>query len=194
MKEPMTNQDSKLIWGGRVAIAGAILFLSIVLALHFLQPEVSLSTNLISEHALHRFGSAMIVAFLGLAGSFVGLHVAVCQTGGTGILRAALLTSAIGFIASGVITLDMSVALHLASAIVAFGSSLLAMYLFPTDAGRASSVMTRPISWGLGAGVGMGVVLMRFSVGGGERISAVLLLCWLIVVGWRMSVINEERH
>jgi hypothetical protein len=184
----MTKQDSRLVWGGRVAIAGAVLFLFIVAALHFLQPEVSLSTNLISEHALHRFGSAMIVAFLGLASSFVGLDAAVSRVGGTRVLRTALLSSAAGFVASGVITLDMSVALHLASAIFAFGSSLLAMYLFPTDAGKAASTTTRPISWGLGAGVGMGVVLMRFSAGGGERISAVLLVCWLVIVGYRMTL------
>src|ERR671911_3020862 len=93
----------------RLSLAGAAMFVLLLAMLHLLKPELDPSWHFISEYAIGRYGWIMVLAFLSLAFSYVGLFLALrsqLQTiaGRTGL--ALLLVSALGLIIGAVFTTD----------------------------------------------------------------------------------------
>src|SRR6185436_17673348 len=61
----------------RLSFAAAVLFVVLLVALHFIEPEFNPSWRFISEYELGRYGWIMVLAFLSLAVSYVALFMAI---------------------------------------------------------------------------------------------------------------------
>jgi hypothetical protein len=85
-------------------------------------------------------------------------------------------------------TLGAAPLLHISAIVTAFVLSVPAMYLFPTNAGRASAVVPRVVPWLLAVGVAASIALSQFSMpmGISQRLAAGCLLAWLGIVGWKL--------
>ena len=175
-------------WGAVATMVGVATFLIVVLILHLLQPDYEPRHQLMSELALGQHGWAMFVAFFGLAVAVLGLQVAVAECGGSRGYMVLLGVAALFFLAAGIFPLGATSLIHISAIGVAFVLSVLAMYLFPTKAGRASVVGPRAVSWPLAAGVAVSVASGHavIPMGIGQRLAAVCLLVWLGIVGWRL--------
>lgn len=93
----------------RLSFAGAAAFLVLLVALHFIKPELDPSWRMISEYAIGRYGWVMVLAFLSLAFSCVTLFVAVrgqIRTTGGRIGLVLLLVCAAGMTIAAVFTAD----------------------------------------------------------------------------------------
>jgi hypothetical protein len=182
-------------------LAGLALFLAPVVALHILQPGYDPSNQLMSELALGPFGWAMVIAFAGLALAVFGVFLATAGVGASPWLRLILAAAALSFLAAGIFPLGATSEIHIAAIATAFVLSVLAMYLFPASAGRAAAAASRPISWSLAAGVAVSVALGHsvLPMGIGQRLAALCLLAWLLVLGVRFSkgryaALASEQH
>ena len=115
-----------------------MIFIIVVLMLHLLQPGYDPLHQLMSELALGQHGWAMFLAFLGLAAAMFSVQAATASLGGSRGYRYLLVTTSILFLASGIFPLGVAPILHIIAISIAFVLSVLAMYFFPTQAGRAS--------------------------------------------------------
>jgi len=176
-------------WAGPAILVGVTLFVATVAILHFVQPAYEPSHQLMSELALGPFGWAMIIAFAGLTLAVFGVQIAIEVAGASGWLRLLLAASAISFLAAGIFPLGPTSEIHIIAIATAFVLSVLAMYLFPSSAGRAAAAAPRSISWSLAAGVAASVALGHslLPMGVGQRLAALCLVVWLIVLGWRFG-------
>ena len=165
------------------------MFVVTVVTLHFLQPAYDPVHQLMSELALGPYGWAMLLAFVGLALAVFGVQAALGGFGGSLHLRFLLSAAALCFLAAGVVPLEVNSDLHIAAIATAFVLSVLAMYLFPSGAGRAASAAPRPLSWCLAAGVAVSVGLGHsvLPMGIGQRLAAICLIAWLAILGWRFA-------
>jgi len=165
------------------------LFAATVVALHFVQPAYEPSHQLMSELALGPFGSAMVIAFAGLALAVFGVQAAIAIPGASRWLRFLLGAAAAFFLAAGVFPLGATSEIHVAAIAIAFVLSVLAMYLFPSGAGDAAAAAPRSISWSLALGVAGSVVLGHsvLPMGVGQRLAALCLVVWLAILGWRFA-------
>ena len=175
--------------GGVAAIAGVIVFLAVVIPLHFLQPRYDPALQLMSELALGPHGGAMFLAFAGLALAAFGIQAGIGALGAGWPLRGLLLAASACFLASGVFPLGATSEIHIGAIASAFVLTVLAMYLFPRMAGGASGAVPRIVSWGCAAGVAASVALGHslLPMGIGQRAAAAFLLLWMAVVGWRLA-------
>lgn len=175
-------------WGAVAALLGVAVFLVTVLTLHFLQPAYDPMHQLMSELALGPFGWAMVAAFSGLALAVFGIQAAIGVFGGSRSLRILLNAAAVFFFAAGVFPLGAATEIHIAAIATAFVLSVLAMYLFPSGAGRAANAAPRALSWSLAAGVAVSVILGHsvLPMGVGQRLAGLCLLVWLAALGWRL--------
>jgi hypothetical protein len=182
------NGWSIRVWGAVAAMAGVATFVIVVLILHLLQSEHEPRHQLMSELALGQHGWAMFVAFLGLATAVLGVQVAIAALGGSGGYRVLLGAAGLFFLAAGVFPLGATSLIHISAIATAFVLSVLAMYLFPTSAGRASAAAPRAVSWPLAAGVAVSITLGQsvIPMGIGQRLAAACLLAWLGIVGWKL--------
>ena len=176
-------------WAGATVLAGVASFVTTVVTLHFVQPGYEPSQQLMSELALGPFGWAMIIAFAGLALAVFGIQAAIANFGASPWFRLLLTVAAVFFLAAGIFPLGATSAIHITAIAIAFVLSVLAMYFFPSGAGHAASLAPRSISWPLAAGVAAGVVLGHsvLPMGVGQRLAALCLIVWLVVLGWRLG-------
>jgi hypothetical membrane protein len=182
--EPITRP-----WGAVAALAGVAIFLVTVIALHLLQPGYDPKQQLMSELALGRHGVAMIAAFGGLALAVFGIQSAIGMLGAAPGFRILLIVAALFFLAAGVFPLGDASEIHIGAIATAFVLSVLAMYLYPSGAGRGAVAAPRAVSWSLAAGVAASVALGHsvLPMGIGQRMAAACLLLWLAIVGWRLG-------
>jgi hypothetical membrane protein len=175
-------------WGAAAAIAGVTTFVATVVILHLLQPDYDPIHQLMSELALGRNGWAMMVAFAALAFAVFGIQNAIKAFEASRGLRFLMVVAAAFFLAAGLFPLGDTSEIHIAAIATAFVLSVLAMYLFPSGAGRASAAAPRAISWSLAAGVAASVALGHsvLPMGIGQRLAAACLLAWLAILGWRL--------
>lgn len=168
-------------------LIGVTLFVGTVTILHFVQPGYEPTQQLMSELALGPFGWAMIIAFAGLAVAVFGVRAAISVPETSFWLRLLLAASAVSFLAAGIFPLGATSEVHIAAIATAFVLSVLAMYAFPSGAGRAAAAAPRSISWSLAAGVAASVALGHsvLPMGVGQRLAALCLIVWLAVLGWR---------
>jgi hypothetical protein len=170
-------------------LAGVGLFVATVVPLHLLQPGYEPASQLMSELALGRYGWAMLLAFAGLALAAFAAQSAIAAYGASLSLRALLAAAALFFLAAGVFPLGARSEIHIAAIAIAFVLSVLAMYFYPTGAGRAAAAAPRLLSWPLAAGLAASIALGHsvLPMGIGQRLAALCLLIWLAVLGWRLA-------
>jgi hypothetical protein len=170
-------------------LAGVAIFVAVVVPLHFLQPDYDAADQLMSELALGRYGWAMFFAFSGLALAAFGVQLALGSFGASRSLRGLLAAAAFFFLAAGVFPLGATSEIHIAVIATAFVLSVLAMYLYPADAGDAIAAAPRALSWSLAAGVAASVALGHalLPIGIGQRLAAIFLLIWFAVLGRRLA-------
>lgn len=175
-------------WGAVATMIGVVMFVIIVLLLHFIQPGYEPRHQLVSELAVGQYGWSMFIAFLGLATAVLGVQAAIATLGCSHGFRVLLGVAALLFLIAGIFPLGATSLIHISSIATAFVLSVLAMYLFPTSAGRASVVAPRAVSWSLAAGVAASVALggAVIPMGIAQRLAATCLLLWLGIVGWRL--------
>ncbi len=175
-------------WPGCLAIAGALGFLAVVVALHLLQPEYDAQYEPISALTLGPGGGAMLPAFIFLALSLCGAQQGLRDKGASAVPRVLLLAAAAAMLAAGVFPLGTTSFLHVA--VVNVGSNLLvvAMYLLPARAGRLRSRGVQVECWLLAAGAVASVVSMRCDVplGVAQRAGVGCVLLWLCLLGRRL--------
>jgi hypothetical protein len=176
-------------WSANASLIGVAMFVVVVTVLHLIQSEYEPRHQLMSELALGRHGWAMFAAFLGLSTAVAGVQVAIAPFGGSHGYRVMLGAAALLFLAAGIFPLGATSLIHIGAIAIAFVFSVLAMYLFPKYAGRASFAAPRPVSWTLAAGVAVSVALgdSVMPIGIAQRLAAACLLLWLGIVGWRLS-------
>lgn len=176
------------VWGAIATLIGVAMFIVVVLVLHLIQFEYEPRHQLMSELALGRHGWAMFAAFLGLSTAVFGVQAAIAPFGGSHGYRVMLGVAALLFLTAGIFPLGATSLIHISAIAIAFVLCVLAMYLFPTSAGRASIAARRPVSWSLAAGVAVSVALGDSVVpmGIAQRLAAACLLLWLGIVGWRL--------
>jgi len=175
-------------WGAVATMIGVAMFIIVVLMLHLIQSEYEPRHQLMSELALGQYGWAMFMAFLGLATAVFGVQAAIAAFGGSYGYRVLLGAAALFFLTAGIFPLGATSLIHISAIATGFVLSVLAMYLFPTSAGRASVAAPRVVSWSLAAGVAVSVALgdSVIPMGIAQRLAAACLLLWLGIVGWRL--------
>lgn len=189
MVDTSSSRISRLPWGATAALAGVALFIATIVALHLLQHDYDPTHQLMSELALGPHGWAMKLAFGGLALAVFGVQAEIGALGAVPALRLLLVAAALCFLAAGIFPLGGNSEIHIVAIATAFVLSVLAMYLFPSCARRASFAAPRVVSWLTAAGVAVSVALGHsiLPMGIGQRLAASLILLWLGIVGWRLS-------
>ena len=195
----------------RLSFAGAATFVLLLAMLHLLKPELDPSWHFISEYAIGRYGWIMVLAFLSLAFSYVGLFLALrsqLQTiaGRTGL--ALLLVSALGLITGDAVTTEGN--LHNLGGTVGlampFAAALVGWKLARSPAWVSAK---RPLLWSTGLAVvafivsfaSVGVMVSqsggRFGpdvlVGWPNRIEIVAYSLWVMVVSWQAIRLSAQR-
>ncbi len=185
----MSPCDSHVQAGGWIAIAGVATFVIVVVALHALQSGYDPTTQLMSELAQGPHGDFMIAAFSGLAAAMVGILVAVDALGAGAAVRLLMLAAAVAFLASGIFPLGATSEIHITAIAVAFVFSGLIMYLLPSAMPAAKALVPRVVSWGLAIGLAASIALGQsvLPMAIAQRIAALFLLAWLVIVGWRCT-------
>jgi NAD/NADP transhydrogenase beta subunit len=203
----------------RVASASIVLFLILLAALHFLEPEYDPSRHLISEYELGRYGWMMSLAFFSLGASVFAMLFSTWYPSTTrrGLLgRWWFLAISVAFVGAGVfrphITPNLASYLHGICGIIIIVTFPIAASLY--NSGLAHSEewagSRRLLSWmtwlvwvGLLSFVGSTVVL-GILAGSVNRSEATLLIgwqnrfmiltysLWLIIAAWPV-VISKNR-
>ncbi len=174
--------------GAVVAIAGAAMFIVVVVGLHLLQSGYDPRHQLMSELALGQHGWAMFLAFLGIAAALFGIQIGISNCGAVRWYRYLLDAAAFFFLAAGIFPLGKTTLIHIGAIALAFVLSAFVMYFFPAKAGRASSAGPRSVSWSLAVGFAASITLSQLNVpmGISQRLAATCLLVWLGTVGWKL--------
>lgn len=103
---PITGNSQKAAW---LSIAGAVIFLILLTALHFIKPEVDPSWQMISEYEIGNYGWIMTLAFLSLSVGYLALFIAVrsqVKTTAGRIGLALLLLGVVGSAMGGIFITD----------------------------------------------------------------------------------------
>ncbi len=126
---------------GPITIGGAIGFILIVIYLHIVQQNYDPVHQLMSELALGRHGSLMILAFFGFALSVFTAQIGLHQCQSPIIIRLFLIIAAISLLGAGVFDLGSATVLHIALVAVAFFLIVLVMYLVPMGIGQRAAAL-----------------------------------------------------
>jgi len=174
--------------GGVAAVLGVAIFVAVVVTLHVVQTHYDPVNQLMSELALGPHGWEMFFAFAGIAVALAGLQFSIAALGAKFALRGLLILAAVFFLAAGVFPLGETSMVHISAIAAAFVTAVLAMYLFPSLAGRAAALATKSISWSLAAAVAISVALGHSLVpmGIGQRLAATFLVLWILLLGLRL--------
>lgn len=204
----------------RVAFAAAVVFLVLFAMLHVIEPEFDPSWRFISEYELGQFGWIMVIAFLALAVSSVGLFMAIqsqIRTIGGYIGLAFLALSAIGFLMAAIFTTDPITigkatehgSLHSTGA--ALGGNIAGAALFlgwSLARNKAWGSTRRSLLWitaiaGVGwvAAIYMSAMIAQshskfgpgLLVGWPNRVLIVAYAGWMMALAWRAAQLSKQR-
>lgn len=221
--KPTLDQTNAAIspLASRLALVGAALFVVLLVALHFLKPELDPSWHFISEYASGRFGWVMVLAFLALAVGFVSLFVAIrtqVRTIAGRIGLGLLLVSAAGLTMGAIFVTDpittspeaatttgvlhnlggtLGIAMPFAAALISWA---LARNPIWTQARQALLWAAALAVFGfLVAFVSLGVMLSQSNgafgpdvlVGWPNRFEIITNAAWVMVVAWQASKLTQ---
>jgi len=138
-----------------------------------------------SELALGRFGSLMVLAFSSFAASVYALQIGLRQYQATVILRYFLIIAAFCLLGAGFFQIDTATDVHITLVSIAFVLIVLAMYLLPRNVPAFKTSVHIIISWTLGVGTAAFVALSQniLPMGIGQRGAALCILIWLVWIG-----------
>ena len=206
----------------RLSFAAAATFLILLAALHFIKPELDPSWRVISEYEIGRYGWIMVLAFLSLAVSCVGLFIAIrsqIDTIGGKIGLAFLLVAAAGLIIAAIFITDPITAshneltthgnLHGLGAALGTGFPIAAALIgWSLARNQAWSSARRSLVWSAGlAWIGFLVFALSMVVmfpddgtfgpdvliGWPNRFMMLAYSAWLMVVAWRADQLSRQR-
>jgi peptidoglycan/LPS O-acetylase OafA/YrhL len=188
----MTDKNKNTGW---VVIGGAIGFILIVIWLHIVQPDYDPANQLMSELALGRHGSFMLLAFSSFALSVFTAQNGLHRRKSPAIIRLFLLVAAISLLGAGVFRLGSSTELHITLVAIAFVLIVLVMFLLPRNVSAFKTPTNTLISWTLGACTATCVALGQniVPIGIRQRGAALCILTWLVWVGYSLIRMGELK-
>jgi hypothetical protein len=186
MKPGMQQQRTRF---AAIAAAGVALFFGVVLALSLAQPGYDSQNQLMSELALGQHGQFLVIAFLALAAATGAVSLSLFSFGApvaVGLLPAIAATS---FVGAGLVSLGASIEIHVFFVAAAFILCGLSMCLLPIKVGIFSGWRYRAVCWGSFAAMLSSTALngVWLSAGVAQRLAALALLVWLVLVAQRLS-------
>ena len=166
-------------------VVGVIGFVSIVVYLQAIQKDYNPLQQQMSELALGKHGSLMLIAFSCYAAAIFGLQSALRPDRPPVALKAILITSSMCMLGGGIFRLDTATDLHIVLVTLAFILLILVMVLIPMAMQRFDSPKVKSISWGAGLGTAASVALSQGVVplGVGQRLAALSVSLWLLWFG-----------
>jgi peptidoglycan/LPS O-acetylase OafA/YrhL len=173
---------------GWIVIGGALGFILIVICLHIVQPDYDPVNQLMSELALGRHGSFMLLAFSSFALSVFTAQSGLHQHKSPTIIRLFLVIAAISLLGAGVFRVGRATELHIILVAIAFVQIVLVMFLLPRNVSAFKTPTHTLISWTLGVCTATCVALGQnvVPVGAGQRGAALCILIWLVWVGYSL--------
>lgn len=187
----LTRPKSNLHMGALLSIVGTALFLIVVIPLHFVQQGYNPRFQLLSELALGRYGWMMLFAFIGLAFSAMGAGIIAYHTAKFPSVIWGF--AALCFLGAGIFPLGKSDFLHITLIASAFVLSVLGMYVFARQSGKGVS---GKLSYLLAVGMTLSIFLGNsiLDMGIAQRLAALCLLSWFVVIGYQgMRTIGEAK-
>jgi len=162
-----------------VAVLG---FVCIVVALHIVQTDYSLSDQLMSELALGELGSYMFFAFLSFAIALYTAQQILAEYQSIIIIRLLLITASFSLAGAGFFTLADNIVLHVTLVFVAFILIVLSMYLIPRQILQFQHRMPTVMCWGLSIATAASVALGQslLPIGIAQRLATSCILIWLL--------------
>ena len=185
----MENKNKNTGW---IVIGGAIGFILIVICLHIVQPDYDPVNQLMSELALGRHGSFMLLAFSSFALSVFTAQIGLHQRKSSAIIRLFLVIAAISLFGAGVFRIGSATELHISLVAIAFVLIVLVMFLLPRNVSAFKTPTHTLISWTFGACTTTCVALGQniVPIGIGQRSAALCVLMWLVWVGYSLMRIG----
>lgn len=185
--------ERKNVYFGWTVIIGAIGFALIVVYLHIIQPNYDPMEQQMSELALGKFGSFMLLAFSSFALSVFAVQKGLQQLQAPVILRLLLIVSAICLLGAGLFRLDTATDVHITLVSIAFVLIVLVMYLLPRNVIAFRTSVHKIISWTSGAGTATFVALGQniLPMGIGQRGAVLCISIWLVWIG-RSLICKKE--
>lgn len=162
-----------------LAVAGALVFIAVVLILQALQPEYDAIAQPMSELALGIHGQYMLLAFTALAMT-VAAAAFMVRLYSPGLFWM-LFVAAWCFLAAGLVTLQASIWIHLLCVGAAFVLCGSCMYFLPRYV-YWSRTQAYLVSWGLLVWMALSIALVGSVLPAGiaQRLAALGLLIWLL--------------
>lgn len=172
-----------------ITSGGVGLFLMVVLALHLAQPGYDAQNRLMSELALGRYGQFLLIAFVGLAVATAAVSLSLFAHGSPLAIGALPALAAASFLGAGVVSLGSSIETHVFFVATAFILCGLSMCLLPMKVSAFSGSSDRAACWGCFAAMFSSTALsgVVLSAGVAQRLAALALLAWLVLVARRLS-------
>ncbi len=196
---------------GTVGMAGVSFWVIAVIALHFLDSELSAVDTYVSDYALGEYGWLMRAAFIGVGiGTIaIGWGLRITLTPGKRVTASVVLVlvAGIGFILGGVFNTDptgetdltAAGTIHLVSALVLFLCLVISAWMLRGVFKRDESWEPLSITALLFAIALTATFLVSFltgedgPVGLTQRIFAPVIMIWLFILGWNIRRIGSPQ-
>lgn len=153
------------------------------------QPGYDSQNQLMSELALGRHGQFLVIAFLALAAAAGAVSLSLFSSGSPVAISLLPAAAAASFVGAGLVSLGASIEIHVFFVAAAFILCGLSMCLLPIKVGAFSSRRYRAVCWGSFAAMFSSTALdgVLLSAGVAQRLAALALLAWLVLVARRLS-------
>jgi hypothetical protein len=146
-----------------------------------------------SELALGRHGSYMLLAFFSFALSVFAVPIGLHQHKSPAIIRLFLVIAAISLLGAGVFRLDSIAEIHIALVAIGFILIVLVMYLLPRSVSVFNTLAHKIISLTLGACATICIASSQYFLPAGiaQRSAALCILIWLAWIGYSLICIRN---
>ena len=178
-------------------IFGAIGFITIVIALHIVQSDYDSIHQLMSELALGKHGSFMLIAFLSFSISVFFAQSILVTYKNNLLARVLLIVASFSLAGAGLFKLGSHTELHISLVALAFVLIVLSMYLIPRLILEFRNLVPIITCWGFGLGSSISVFLGQgfIPMGIAQRLAVSFILIWLLWLAifhqkqtWRQNV------
>ena len=161
---------------------GVLGFVFIVTTLHIVQTDYNTSQQLMSELALGKHGSLMVLGFFSFSiAVFVAQQILAAYKNNS-LVRILLVFSSFSLAGAGLFKLDDYTMLHVALVSIAFVLIVMSMCLVPRLIPQFQERNAITVCWALGAGTAVAVALGQsmIPIGIAQRLAAGCILGWLL--------------
>ena len=173
---------------GLLIIFGVIGFILIVVYLQAIQKGYDPLEQQMSELALGKQGSLLILAFACLALSIFNVKIGLQPYQLPTFLNSIIIVASICMLGAGIFRIGVATNLHIALVSIAFILIVLVMYFLPNEGGEFGSSVNKVFSWSAGIGTAASIALGQNIVplGIGQRAAALCMSVWLLWIGMRL--------